>query len=55
LNNVKKMFNDFNIITLKRGYERGILLKVKKPEGWILTSLDNIAPTQYYWARGQRK
>jgi hypothetical protein len=32
LNDVKKMFNDFNIITLKRGYEHGILLKAKKPE-----------------------
>ena len=44
MDDVRKMFSDFDIITLKRDVEHGILLKARKPENWMPAQLDNIAP-----------
>jgi hypothetical protein len=40
---MEKIFNDFDIITLKRSIEYGILLKARKPKNWTPANLDNVA------------
>lgn len=43
IDDMKKIFSDFNIIALKRDPQQGILLKAKKPKDWRAANLDNIA------------
>ena len=55
LNDVRGMFSDFDIITLKRDIEHGILLKAKKPDSWIPAKLDNIDPYSVLLGRRTEK
>ncbi|MGQ9691606.1 MAG: hypothetical protein ACUVQY_10205 [Thermoproteota archaeon] len=43
LDDMRKIFGDFESISLKRDIEHGILLKARKPKKWKQANLDNIA------------